>query len=218
MGLLDAIARVNAKHPWSHNDAYIGFVLRHARAVRRRGGDTAVDVGCGMGNLLGHLAALFPVVFGIEPDARTAAAAAERFSASAGVVVQQRPFGAEAAERYDFIVFVASLHHMPLESALATARLALRPGGRLVVVGVAEETPSDAWRSWISLLLNPVLGLALHPRRAEQLPAHMRAPTAAPRESFDDIRAIAADMLPGVRMRRRLFWRYTAAWEKPADA
>ncbi|MCP2636974.1 hypothetical protein K0817_010440 [Microbacterium sp. HD4P20] len=82
MGFLAALGRVNAAHPWSHNDAYVRFVLRHARAVRRHGGDTAVDVGCGTGNLLRRLSEVFPKTIGIEPDADTAAIAELRFRGS----------------------------------------------------------------------------------------------------------------------------------------
>lgn len=214
MGFLAVLERMNAAHPWSHNDAYAGFVLRHARAVRRRGGDTAVDVGSGTGNLLSALAEIFPTAIGIEPDADTATAAARRFTGDA-VRIESRSFGAEPHGAYDLITFVASLHHMPLRAALQDARAALRPGGRVVIVGVARETSKDALRSGASLLLNPLVGLVRHPRRATRPPAHMQALAAAATQSFDEIRAIAREVLPGIRMRRRLFWRYTASWEAP---
>ncbi|KQQ67377.1 class I SAM-dependent methyltransferase [Microbacterium sp. Leaf320] len=214
MGFLAVLERVNAAHPWSHNDAYAGFVLRHARAVRRRGGDTAVDVGCGTGNLLSALSKIFPTAIGIEPDACTAATAARRFTGDA-VRIESRSFGSEPRGAYDLITFVASLHHMPLRAALQDARAALRPGGRVIIVGVARETSKDALHSGASLLLNPLVGLVRHPKRATRPPAHMQAPATTATQSFDEIRAIAGDVLPGIRMRRRLFWRYTASWEAP---
>jgi hypothetical protein len=30
MSVLSALDRFNRTHPWSHNDAFTGFVLRHA--------------------------------------------------------------------------------------------------------------------------------------------------------------------------------------------
>ena len=225
MGFLATIARVNAAHPWSHNDAYAGFVLRHARAVRRGGGETAVDVGCGTGNLLRALCRVFPTTIGIEPDPDAAASAARQLDGESvsseafdrgSVSVETRHFGSEPRGAYDLIVFVASLHHMPLRPALEEARQALRPRGRVVIVGVARETPKDALHSGVSLLLNPLVGVIRHPRRASRSPAHMNAPTAEPSQSFDEIRTIASDALPGIRMRRRLFWRYTASWRAPS--
>lgn len=216
MGFLALLDRTNAAHPWSHNDAFAGFVLRQARAVRRHGGVTAVDVGCGTGNLLMSLTAVFPTVIGIEPDAPTAAIAARRL-ADTRVRVVNRPFGDEFRNAYDLIVFVASLHHMPLRAALEHARKAVRPGGRVVIVGVARETQGDALRSVASLLLNPLVGLARHPARATRSPPHMRAPTVQATESYDEIHAVASAVLPGIRMRRRLFWRYTASWTAPPE-
>lgn len=215
MGFIDAVNRVNAAHPWSHNAAFTRFVLRNARGVRRRGGDTAVDVGCGTGDLLSALREIFPTTIGIEPDPGTAASAARRFTGDA-VRIERRPFGSEPHGAYDLITFVASLHHMPLRTALQDARAALRPGGRIVIVGLARETPRDALRSGASLLLNPLVGLIRHPKRATRAPAHMRAPTAGATQSFDEILAIASEVLPGIRMRRRLFWRYTACWSVPS--
>lgn len=214
MGVLEVLDRLNAAHPWSHNDAYAGFVMRHARKVRRHGGDTAADVGCGTGGLLSALSESFPTAIGIEPDAGTAAVAARRLTGN-GVRVEARTFGSEPPGAYDMITFVASLHHMPLHAALQDAREALRPGGRIVIVGIARETSKDALSSGVSLLLNPLVGLVRHPSHAVTVPPPVQAPTAEATQSFEEIRAIARDMLPGIRMRRRLFWRYTASWEAP---
>ena len=46
------LARVNARHPWSHNEHFHGWILRNLPARRR----AAVDVGCGTGVLAGKLA------------------------------------------------------------------------------------------------------------------------------------------------------------------
>ena len=169
-GLIQRLDRFNARHPWSHNDAYAGFVIRQARAVRRRGGDTALDVGCGTGYLLGRLSRVFPTVTGIEPDAETARVAADRFEGGS-IRIEVRAFGDERPRAYDLVSFVASIHHMPLRATVREARAALRPNGRIVIVGVARETEGDEWRSVVSLVLNPIIGYLRHPRRADAAPA-----------------------------------------------
>lgn len=121
MRLLQAIGRLNAAHPWSHNDAFAPVVLRQARAVRRRGGTTAVDVGCGTGNLVERLARIMPAVVGIETDPTAAAIAARRFEGVPGVEIRWTLAG-RAARSCDLIVFVASLRHMPLRTTLSRAR------------------------------------------------------------------------------------------------
>ncbi|BBX69270.1 hypothetical protein MPSYJ_27310 [Mycolicibacterium psychrotolerans] len=40
---------------------------------------------------------------------------------------------------------------------------------------------------------------------------------AQPREGLDEIRRTAAEVLPGVTIRRALYYRYLMRWQKPAD-
>lgn len=117
--------------------------------------------------------------------------------------------------RYDLVSFIAVLHHLPLAPALQAARSLLRPGGRLVIVGLAQETSADLPWSLASVFLNAGIGAIRHPRRAHATPPNMMAPTAQPLETFEQIRETARAVLPGVKMRRALFWRYTVVWEAP---
>lgn len=41
------------------------------------------------------------------------------------------------------------------------------------------------------------------------------APVADPRDTLDEIRAVARRVLPGVVIARRLMFRYTLVWSKP---
>lgn len=213
-GLLGKLSQFSAAHPWSHNDAYYPWIIRHARAVRRRGGDRALDVGCGTGHLLKRLVGVLPVVVGLEPDPRTAARAHARVAEVENATVLEAPFSSTALDQtgYDLVTFVAVLHHLPLARTLEIARSVVRPGGRLVIVGLARETKADLAWSLASMLLNPVIGMILHPRRAIDVPENMTAPTAEPHKTFEEISAIARRALPGVKIRRGLFWRYTVVW------
>lgn len=56
------------------------------------------------------------------------------------------------------------LHHLPLEETLLAVRSMIKPDGRLVVVGLSRETRRDAPWSMASMLLNPLVGLLVHPR------------------------------------------------------
>jgi len=117
-------------------------------------------------------------------------------------------------QSFDLVTFVAVLHHLPLDQTLETARDLLRPGGRLVILGLARESPSDRPWSAASMLLNPAIGAIRHPRRAQTVPESMTAPALEPSETFEQIASVASAVLSGVRMRRGLFWRYTAVWVK----
>lgn len=214
---LATLARFNDAHPWSHNDIYAGLVLHHARRVRAAGGTDALDVGCGTGNLVRRLAGVFPSVTGVERDVPTAEQARLATTDLANVRILTQPFDEFQGSSYDLITFVAVLHHLPLEATLEKVRELLRPGGRLVVVGVSSEAPADLPWSIASMILNPIVGIAKHPRRSSTVPAHMTAPTALATESFEEIALPAKRILPGARLSRSLFWRYRLAWQAPGS-
>ena len=209
-----AFDRWNARHPWSHNDRFHGWVLRNLPEHR----GLAVDVGCGRGLLLGRLAAHVDEVIGLDHDSAMARAARASY-AGMGVRVEQCGFMAAdlPVGDVDLITMVASLHHLDTRSALARSRDLLAPGGRLLVVGLSrpESTVDWLWDS-VSLLLNPVVGLAKHPRPAGPDAGDVIAmPVREPTETFAELRRVAGDELPGARLRRRLFFRYTLAWTAP---
>jgi ubiquinone/menaquinone biosynthesis C-methylase UbiE len=115
---------------------------------------------------------------------------------------------------YDVITCVAALHHLPLAETLTRFRDHLAPGGTLVVVGCArEEGVVDGLLGLVSVLLNPVVGwLKNRGRTAASRPVAMTAVTQPPETTFAEIRREAVGLLPGARLRQRLFWRYTLVW------
>jgi SAM-dependent methyltransferase len=146
--------------------------------------------------------------------------AAERFAGDPVVTIVQTDFaGRDPRRRWDAVTLVAVLHHLPLVPTLRELRGCLAPGGRLVVVGCYREAgPADLLAALPAMVANPIMGLIKHPARADVPPLHMTAPTAEARETLAGIRAAAAQELPGARVRRRLFWRYTLVYDAPAGA
>lgn len=198
-----AFNRVNARHPWSHNEHLHGWVLRQLPTRRR----TAIDVGCGRGLLLEQLAGRFEHAVGIDPDAEMVAATRAR-----GLEVRQESL-MDATGRYDAVTAIAALHHLPFETALTRARELVAPGGRLLVVGLAQlGSPVDVAYDSASLLLNPLVGLVKHPRVSHE--PGPSVPVRDPEETYGEVRAVAERVLPGVAFRHRLWFRYTLLWER----
>ncbi len=108
---------------------------------------------------------------------------------------------------------MAVLHHLPLEEGLRALSGFVAPGGRLCVVGLAaDEGLGDRALSALSVLPNWVAS------RWHREVRDIGVPVAPPRESLREIRAVAARVLPGCRLRRRMYWRYRLTWDRPGAA
>ena len=157
--------QINARHPWSHNEHFHGWILRNLPARRR----AAVDVGCGMGVLAGKLAPHFAGVTGMDADEAMAAAASARLARDPAVTIRWCGFEefASAADhgQADLITMVAVLHHLDPDDTLARIPGLLVAGGRLLVVGLARvNSLADLAVDLISAAVNPIIGLIKHPQ------------------------------------------------------
>jgi SAM-dependent methyltransferase len=196
------------KPPWNHNIHYHGVVLAAAPRPCRR----ALDVGCGRGRLAGELAAVSGEVVGIDPDAASLAQARASFAGDPALSfvegdVMTWPF---APASFDLVAAVASLHHLPLVPGLTRLRELLAPGGVLAVIGLARpDGLADLATALAAYPVNQVLR-----RLHGETP--VGAPVSDPAETLADIRAACDTLLPGARIRRRLLFRYSLIWRKPA--
>ncbi|CAM3558844.1 class I SAM-dependent methyltransferase [Nocardioides zeicaulis] len=208
------MARVNARHPWSHNDHFHPWVLAHL--PERRG--TALDVGCGRGGLLAALAPRFASVVGVDTDPAMRAAARARCAGLPRVRVDDRDW-TEVEGPLDLVTMVAVLHHLDVDAALQHVRDVLAPGGRLLVVGLAPPASvrDHVWDA-ASIVTNPLIGLAKHPRVDRSGPQPPSFPVREPTMTYDDLARRVATVLPGATMRHRLAFRHTIAWTKPGPA
>jgi SAM-dependent methyltransferase len=191
---------------WNHNFHYHGFVLDQLPAHCQR----ALDVGCGEGQLALKLAESCDEVIGIDVDAATLGRAKALVGANPRVALHLGDvLTYEFAESsFDFIGAVASLHHLPLRPSLARFRALLRPGGTLAVVGLYRlSTPMDYAMAGLAIPSSWLIQLGLGA-------AEVAAPISAPNETLHNIRRTVAELLPGARVQRRLFHRYTLVWRK----
>jgi 2-polyprenyl-3-methyl-5-hydroxy-6-metoxy-1,4-benzoquinol methylase len=179
----------------------------------RRGvnGDV-LDVGCGEGLLVERLARVSRGILGIDPDSAAISQAELRTSKLPNGTVTAGDFTTMEIppESYDLVTFVAVIHHMDLQSALRKSSQLLRPGGQLLVVGVAaNKSAVDFIRSALLLPIIRFMGVVHHETRNIQVTA------IAPKEGFAEVRKIAHRELPGSQLRRALYYRYVLRWSKP---
>ncbi|MFE9707615.1 class I SAM-dependent methyltransferase [Streptomyces sp. NPDC005930] len=210
--LLQALDEFNAAHPWDHNAYYHRWIMRQLPGSF----GTALDVGCGTGELARSLATRAAAVEAVDSDPAMIVRAQELTSPKAPVTFTTADAltGVPAAS-YDVITCVAALHHLPFTDALAHFRRHLAPGGTLVVVGLwRAQTPVDHLLGAAAIVPNAITGWIRSKGRTGHLPASMTAPVRPATMSFPEIVHEARRVLPGARVRRRLFWRYTLVWHQ----
>lgn len=196
------------KEPWTHNVAYHRWVLRHLRSS-----DRVLDVGCGNGLLLQKIAESGSTsrLIGIEPHQPSAEKSRERLRKYENAEIFAGTFDDWAEEIVDAVIFVASVHHMDFARAVEKARGILAPGGRLLIVGCARP---DGFADYVieGLRMIPAkIGSILH---GEKNGGNIGVPTKVPEISLEQVRTVAKEQLPGVRIRRGLYYRYLLEWTK----
>ena len=196
---------------WNHNVHYQPVILRAVPP----GCGAALEVGCGDGLLASRLAERCAEVTAIDRDPRMTALARSRAEAAGPgrmTVVEADYLAYPVADAsFDFACANTSLHHIDFGAALTAMVRVLRPGGRLAVIGLAADT-SIADR----LAGAPGVPADLF-YRALYRKGGSGAPVMDPDMSWREVRAAASRLLPGVRYRRHLLWRYSLLWRKPPD-
>jgi len=205
---------------WDHNTHYHPYLLRHLPA--RCG--MALDLGCGTGACARALAGRADHVLALDLSLRMIAVARERVGGRDNIEFQVADAlrWAWPSGQFDCIASIATLHHLPLAALLATMRRALAENGTLVVLDLYQgHDLGDSVTSALALPLSSAARVALtgHLRRSPEARAiwveHARHDTYL---SLDHIRRVCADIMPGARVRKHLFWRYSIVWHKHTRA
>jgi SAM-dependent methyltransferase len=209
---LEKFHSFNANHPWSHNDFYHRWMLRQLPGRLSR----TIDVGCGTGNFVRAVTRRAGVAEGIDTDLAAIDAARERSTGYSNATFDVLDLMNVSGDgQYDAVTAIAVVHHLPLGAALSRMRLLLAPGGTIVIVGCYRaQTCMDHLVGVVAIPVNMISGL-LRSSRAHEARIAMSAPTAPPESTLPEVRAIAAKVLPGARIRRRLFWRYSLVYKAP---
>lgn len=206
------LERLNARHPWSHNDHFHSWILANLPEHRH----SALDVGCGRGELLASLAPHFASVHGADADATMREQAARRCSGLANVAVHDGDWTTGPGP-FDLVTMIAVLHHLDVTNALRDVRRLLAPNGKFLAVGLAvpNSLRDHAW-DVASAVTNPIIGYIKHPWPSPSGKQAPPFPVKDPTQSFDELRTLVDDVMPGAQMRHHLGFRHTISWTRPA--
>lgn len=205
---------------WDHNSWYHRLLLREVPDRAQR----VLDVGCGAGTLARRLAATVPHVDGVDASAEMIAVARRSAPPNVTFDVGDALTLDVAPGSYDAVVSSAVLHHLPLAEALPRMAGWLRPGGVLAAVALPRgDLPRELPVDLAAVAAHHALGLAFsaaRPLTGAPLHRHEDTHDAMPVQdgalTTREVRDQASALLPGVRVRRLLFFRYLLVWEKPA--
>ncbi|MEV6238754.1 methyltransferase domain-containing protein [Lentzea sp. NPDC051838] len=192
---------------WNHNEWYRRWLLRQLPSRV----ESALDVGCGLGDLARSINAQH--VTAIDASERMierASATSDRIEWIHGDVLTHD------LGRYDVVTAEASLHHLRLREGLTRLAELTKPGGTLIVIGLyMTSTNADRAMELVTLPANAIIGLAKAVNGTGGKPHDTEMPVVMTAPPLPEIRAAAAEITPGARIRRHVFWRYSLVWRAP---
>ncbi len=173
------------------------------------GAGLGLDVGCGEGETTRRLRDRVSSAVGLDVDEGCIA----RARASGGDItfVVGDLFTADLPEQgFDLVTAVAVVHHLDHGAALARLGSLVRPGGRLLVVGLARSTsPRDYARDVFD-------AIALRRHTLTKPVWQSCAPRVWPPPlSYAQARSASSRALPGAQFHRLPYLRYGLTWSRP---
>ena len=193
---------------WNHNLHYHPLILAAAPADCAR----ALDVGCGEGALTRELRSVSARVVGIDRDPPSIEVARAQGCEGVEYVLGDFLEHSFEAASFDLVASVAALHHMDAGTGLTRMASLLRPGGSLVVVGLARSRHlGDFVFDIAGAAATRVHRHILRKRHWEQNAPKIWPPPL----SYGELRRLAGRLLPGVKYRRHVLWRYSLVWTRP---
>ena len=217
----DRLAALSAEDGWDHNVHYHAFLLKQLPPRCSE----ALEVGCGTGTFARSLAERCERVLAIDLSSRMVEVAKSRSGGHPNVeyLLADANSWSFPEERFDCVASITALHHLPLGPTLRKMGGALRPGGTLLVLDLYRaRSPADYLVGAAGFPASKAIRLAkTGALSGRQSPALRRAweehgatdiyPT------LTEIREACAEVgLRGAKVRRRLLWRYSVVWRKPA--
>jgi ubiquinone/menaquinone biosynthesis C-methylase UbiE len=203
---------------WNHNAHYHEFLS--ARIPERCG--RALEIGCGTGTFARLLAERAERVLAIDLSPQMIRLARERSRPHANIdFVEGDAMSQQFSEgQFDCVATLTTLHHLPLEAALAKIKHALKPGGVFLCLDLYRRSTltdllSDCAAYPASMLLRTLkTGRPKPPRDVRAAYAeHEKTDTYL---TLPQIKRACADTLPGALVTRHLLWRYSVVWKKEA--
>lgn len=213
----DRIALFSEDKGWNHNNHYHKSLLRKIPSHCT----DSLEIGCGTGAFSRLLAERSDQVIGLDISPNMIQIAEERSRQYSNISFQliDATTWDFPEDQFDCIASIATMHHLPLGEILPKMKMALKDNGVLVILDLyQEEGPADKLTSALAVPIN----MALMPIKNGRLKESQEL-----REIWNEhgkidsyltlsrIHQMCKSIIPGARVKRHLFWRYSIVWKKP---
>jgi len=194
------------KTAWNHNYAYNHWV---SKKVGNR--ISILDVGCGDGTLAQYLRTDENYILGIDVSDSAIQKANENNTYS-NVSFFQTSFEdfQPNNEKFDAIVFVASIHHMDMMNAIDKAKKLLAKNGVLVIVGLAKPSSLS---DWILELMRIIPSRIVSSIKNNTTSEELNIDVSYDFPTMNEVRQIFNEQLCGYTLRFGLHYRYLLTWK-----
>ncbi len=194
------------KTSWNHNYAYNRWISEKiGKRIR------ILDVGCGDGTLAQYLRTTDNNILGIDIS-ESAIQKANKKNSYSNVSFLQTTFEKfqESNGKFDAIVFVASIHHMDMASAIDKAKKLLAKNGVLIIVGLARPSSLSDWIVELGRIIPSKIISAIKKNTTSE---ELNIDVSYDFPTMNEVRQILNEKLCGYTLRYGLHYRYLLTWE-----
>ena len=197
------------KEVWNHNYAYNNWIKKNCENKKK-----ILDVGCGDGRLIFKLVNDQNELTGIDlnKDSITTANNNNKYS---NIKFHEGDFlKYNFKEKYDAIIFVASIHHLNMREALIKAKELLNKNGLIIIVGLSKPSTIFDWLlEIIRFIPSNIISKIKHNTDSEEL--NLTVNYDIPQISY--IKKILKKELPNYKIKYGLHYRYLLTWKNRGE-
>lgn len=204
---------------WNHNAHYHSFLLSQVPDNCEH----ILEIGCGTGRFSHLLAQRAAKVLAIDLSPQMIRVARENSARYPNIDfvlrdVLEYPL---PANHFDCIATLTTLHHLSLTAVLTKIKQALKPQGVFLCLDLYQRSNvTDLFFDGIAYPLAPVLRLMKTGRFTPSIEVREAYEEHEKTDSYLTLKQVTqtcARVLPGARITRHLFWRYSIIWRKPME-
>lgn len=194
-------------HPtyWNHNVAYYKWIRNNTMTCKN-----ILDVGCGDGSLVRYLNDGKRSIVGIDINGSCIKCASNKYDEANTAFICDNFETYKFEDKFDAVVFVASIHHMNMATAVNKAKAILKTDGIILIVGLAK--PSNFF-DWTVEIFRVIPCFVLSKVRHMQSSEKNNVPVSYEFQGMNEVRSIANYLLPSSKIRYGLYYRYLLKWE-----